>query len=108
MPNYVCETCGTQYEDSKSTPSACRICADDRQYIAWDGQRRTTIKKMTSRRYKNVITKLEPHLYKIITEPEFGIGQRAFLVQTEEGNILWECLTFIDEATIRAILRLEG
>ena len=106
LPMYICETCGTQYAESRTKPSACRICTDDRQYVGWDGQKWTTLKKMKSERYRNVITKLEPRLYQIITKPEFGIGQCAFLLQTDEGNVLWECLTFINERTIRALKRL--
>jgi hypothetical protein len=39
--------------------------------------------------------------------PKFAIGQRAFLVITPNGNILWDCISFLDEATIE-IIRLFG
>jgi glyoxylase-like metal-dependent hydrolase (beta-lactamase superfamily II) len=44
----------------------------------------------------------------IITVPEFGTGQRAFLVQTKSGNLLWDCGTFLDKATIDAIQKVGG
>ena len=108
MPNHICETCGTQFPDSRTEPSKCPVCTDERQYIGWDGQRWTTLDELKSTQHRNVITKLEPRLYQILTEPSFGIGQRAFVLQTEEGNILWECLTFIDKATVKAIESLGG
>src|SRR5262249_15448872 len=41
-------------------------------------------------------------------EPKVGIGQRAFLIQTARGNILWDCVALLDEATIRRLKELGG
>jgi glyoxylase-like metal-dependent hydrolase (beta-lactamase superfamily II) len=42
-------------------------------------------------------------LYSLSTSPKFGIGQRAILVCTPAGNLLWDCLTFLDRATVEWI-----
>ena len=42
------------------------------------------------------------------TEPSFAIGQRALLVRSPEGNLLWDCITVIDDATIDAVRELGG
>jgi len=63
---------------------------------------------MASQGYRNATRNLESHLYQIVTEPTFGIGQRAFLLQTEEGNLLWECLSYIDEGTVDKLKQLGG
>jgi glyoxylase-like metal-dependent hydrolase (beta-lactamase superfamily II) len=63
---------------------------------------------MTSRRFKNKITKVEENLYGIITRPEFGIGQRAFLVKTKEGNVLWDCISFLDDQSVKKVNDLGG
>jgi glyoxylase-like metal-dependent hydrolase (beta-lactamase superfamily II) len=42
------------------------------------------------------------------TQPGFAIGQRALLVQTPEGNLLWDCISLIDEPTIDAVKALGG
>jgi glyoxylase-like metal-dependent hydrolase (beta-lactamase superfamily II) len=42
------------------------------------------------------------------TEPRFAIGQRALLVQTAQGNVLWDCVSLIDDATIQAVAELGG
>ena len=43
--------------------------------------------------YRNTVRQHEESLWGIGTEPKFAIGQRALLVQTKKGNILWDCIT---------------
>lgn len=40
----------------------------------------------------------EPGLLGIGAEPSIAIGQRALLVCTEQGNLLWDCVSMVDEA----------
>ena len=40
--------------------------------------------------------------------PEFAIGQRALFVQGDSGNVLWDCISLIDEATIDLLEGLGG
>jgi hypothetical protein len=42
------------------------------------------------------------------TQPSFAIGQRALLVRTPQGNLLWDCITLIDDATIAEVRALGG
>jgi hypothetical protein len=104
---FVCVTCGTQYPKSPKPPNACPICEDERQYIGINGQEWTTLEAMRAT-HKNVIKQEEPGLYSINTEPKFGIGQRAFLLQTPRGNILWDCVAFLDDATVKLVRELGG
>ena len=39
----------------------------------------------------------------IETEPEFAIGQRALLLQSPGGNLLWDCITLLDDKTIAEV-----
>jgi len=41
-------------------------------------------------------------------EPAFAIGQRALLVQTPEGNVLWDCISLLDEQIVNYINDLGG
>lgn len=107
MLNHICVMCGTQHASGAEPPSSCPICEDPRQYVNHDGQSWTTLEQMT-RSHKNVLNSLEPGLTEIFTEPKFAIGQRALLVQTPAGNVLWDCVSLIDEATIEAIEELGG
>ncbi|KAF7591357.1 hypothetical protein BBP40_001635 [Aspergillus hancockii] len=40
--------------------------------------------------------------------PKLGIGQRAFLCRSDSGNILWDCITYLDDETIRQVNALGG
>ncbi|MGI9078556.1 MAG: MBL fold metallo-hydrolase [Gemmatimonadaceae bacterium] len=42
------------------------------------------------------------------TTPSFAIGQRALLVRSAAGNVLWDCISLIDEATHDLIAALGG
>lgn len=107
MENYICTTCGTQFNESEQPPSSCPICEDERQYVNPRGQQWTTLEQLR-REHKIVVQKKEDHLYGIGITPEFGIGQRALLIQTPNGNVLWDCISLIDEATVDIIHGLGG
>ena len=107
MPNYLCNTCGTQFPITDNPPAHCPICEDERQYIGWNGQQWTTLDALRQDHH-NTITPEEPNLTSIITTPAFSIGQRALLVQTGSGNVLWDCISLIDDETVRAVKALGG
>jgi len=107
MPNYLCVTCGTQYPASDEPPAHCPICEDERQYVNPNGQQWTTLEALRPDHHL-VIEPVEPHLYHLKPEPKVGIGQYAHLVQTPHGNILWDCVPYIDDAAIDAINALGG
>jgi hypothetical protein len=104
---YICVTCGSQYTPTARPPADCAICQDARQYIGLDGQRWTTLHELELK-HRNRIREEEQGLYSICTEPPFAIGQRAFLVQTPTGNVLWDCVALIDSPTIEKITSLGG
>ncbi|KAI6357538.1 hypothetical protein MCOR25_007630 [Pyricularia grisea] len=51
-----------------------------------------------------------PHgaMISIVTKPIFAMGQRAILVHTPAGNILWDCITLLDDDTVERIRALGG
>ena len=107
MPAFICTTCGTQYAPSEKPPAACPICDDERQYVPPPGQGWTTLDTL-AKRNMNAWRELEPNLISIVTFPAFGIGQRAQLLRTPQGNILWDCISLIDRATIEMINAMGG
>lgn len=107
MTNFVCATCGTQYPDSESPPASCPICEDERQYVGYGGQQWTTLVELRKEHHIEVHD-VEPRLIGIGIAPVFSIGQRALLVQTSAGNILWDCIPLIDTPTIEAVQALGG
>ncbi|MBT2639870.1 MBL fold metallo-hydrolase [Bacillus sp. ISL-39] len=109
MNHYICNTCGVQYPYSAHAPETCSICADERQYIHPDGQSWTTLQQLVdSGEYENTIVKEEEGLYSITTTPSFAIGQTAYLVRNEGFNLLWDCITYLDEETENEIHALGG
>jgi hypothetical protein len=107
MTHFICVTCGTQYPDSDTPPAHCPICEDERQYIGHDGQQWTTLEALQVTHH-NLIKEVEPRLIGIGTEPRFAIGQRGLLIQRDDGNILWDCITLLDDATIQRVNELGG
>jgi hypothetical protein len=105
---HICVTCGSQFTETDGPPRKCPICLDERQYIGPIGQLWTTLNEMRRGAWKNSIREQEKNLIGIGTEPKFGIGQRALLVRAPGGNILWDCVSFLDEATMRAVRELGG
>jgi hypothetical protein len=107
MNNYICVTCGVQYAASERPPEHCLICEDERQYIGPNGQQWTTLAELRQG-HRNLIKPQEPGLTGIGSDPAIAIGQRALLVQGAAGNVLWDCVSLLDEATIGAVQELGG
>ena len=103
----ICKACGTQFPESPAPPASCPICCDVRQFVPRSGQEWTTLEQLRER-HRNNFREYEPNLIGIGTEPEFAIGQRALLLQTPQGNFLWDCITLIDDATVEKIAGLGG
>ena len=107
MTAFICSTCGTQYPPSEAPPGQCPVCQDERQYIPQEGQSWTTLERLRIS-HLNGFRQYEPGLIGIGTQPKFAIGQRALLLCTPEGNILWDCISLIDDATVTLINALGG
>lgn len=104
---YICTTCGVQYHPSVTPPEHCPICEDERQYVNPKGQTWTTLKQV-NQQHENKLEEIARNIYAIYTTPAFGIGQRAHLILSQSGNILWDCITNLDDATIEQINNLGG
>jgi glyoxylase-like metal-dependent hydrolase (beta-lactamase superfamily II) len=94
----ICSTCGTQLLAEPETPESCSICTDDRQYVPESGQQWTTLAELKNHTIK--ITQLTEHIYALKIQPDFAIAQRALLVTSPEGNVLWDCIPYLDKPTI--------
>jgi hypothetical protein len=101
--SFICVTCGTQYPPSDTPPDGCPICLDERQYVGAGGQRWTTPAELGAE-HRNTIAEEEPGLTGILTEPKFGIGERALLVD----GLLWDCVSLLDDATEAAVRAAGG
>ncbi|MCB8819567.1 MBL fold metallo-hydrolase [Microvirga rosea] len=107
MPVFLCSACGTSFPPRDTPPPACPICDDERQYVPAAGQAWTT-REAIAASHSNAWRLHEPGLYSLHTFPAFAINQRAFLLQTPSGNILWDCIALLDDATKAIVQALGG
>jgi hypothetical protein len=105
--SYICVTCGTRYPISSEPPRSCPICQDERQYVGPLGQRWVSLDDL-QKTHRNVFFEEGDKLWGIHTQPNFAIGQRALLLQTQNGGFLWDCLSLIDTDTIELVKALGG
>ncbi len=103
----ICRTCGVQYERDPARRH-CVICEDDRQYVGWDGQQWTSVPELRAEGRRNEVREEVPGLWGVGTVPSFGIGQRALIVPGEGGNVLWDCVSYLDTETVAAVERRGG
>jgi len=73
-------------------------CEDERQFVRHGGQEWTTLKRLAADHH-NRLEEEAPRLLGIGTEPKFATGQRALLLQSDGGNLLWDCITLLDGQT---------
>ena len=97
----ICVTCGTQYPEAPSPPAACPICEDERQYVGWHGQQWTDLDAL--RRSHRTRIADDHGVLGLDTVPAFAIGERALLVETPAGSLLWDCVALLDGDAIAAI-----
>ena len=76
--------------------------------MAREGQQWITMEGLKADGYRNVLREEEPGLLGIGIEPSFSIGQRGLLVQTDGGNVLYDCVSLIDDDGIAEIERRGG
>jgi glyoxylase-like metal-dependent hydrolase (beta-lactamase superfamily II) len=107
MLRFLCITCGTQYPDSPQPPVSCPICEDERQYVPAGGRSWTEMAAL-GRDHEIVWEEEAEGLFSLRMRPHFGIGQRAFLIRHSDGNVLWDCLSLVDQATVERINGLGG
>lgn len=98
----ICRTCGVQYEPDVDR-AHCKICEDERQYVGWDGQQWTSLAELTADGRAGEVREQVPGLWGVGTKEPFAIGQRALLVPGEGGNVMWDCVSYLDDQTVAAV-----
>lgn len=99
--NFVCCTCATQFAESASPPEHCPICVDERQYVGHGGQRWTTMEELA--RDHRCELRDDAGMLGIGVEPSVAIGQRMLLLETAEGNVLWDMIPLVDGPALDAV-----
>ncbi|KAJ9151815.1 Metallo-beta-lactamase family protein [Pleurostoma richardsiae] len=107
----VCSTCGTQFPTTeRSALTTCFICDDPRQFTPPSGQSFTTLGALRAAGHRNEFTTYaaDPRVTFVASVPKVGIGQRACLLRTPAGNVLWDCVTLLDADTVRRVHEMGG
>ena len=107
MPVFICKACGTSYPDAAGPPERCPLCEEERQFVPSSGQAWITRAALAGT-HRNAWQWHEPGLMSLQTAPAFAIDQRAFLLQTPHGNLLWDCIALLDPATQALVRGLGG
>jgi hypothetical protein len=108
VTDWMCATCAVEYPDTDEPPTTCPICSDDRQYVKPAGQRWTTLDELRAAGHRGSVSEVEPGLLGIRIEPGVGIGQRALLVQTPAGNLLWDSTGYVDDDLVEQVRAAGG
>ncbi len=106
MTTWVCKTCGTQYPPDEAPPSACAICEDARQYVPDEGQVWLAWAEFLDGHRGEF--RDDGGIVGIGCAPEFAIGQRALLVPSGAGNVLWDCITYLDDELVDRVANEGG
>lgn len=103
MTAWICATCGNQHPDTPEPPAVCAVCADERQWIPPAGQRWTSLAALAAAGHRSETREVEPGLLGVGVVPPVAIGQRALIVRSAEGNLLWDPPGYIDDAAVDAV-----
>lgn len=104
----ICRTCAVENSAGDQPGATCAICSDERQYVRPTGQRWVTLAQLVAEGHAGTLSEVEPRLLGITIEPSVGIGQRALLVQTAAGNVLWDPPGYVDDRMVEAIRDVGG
>ena len=108
MPVWICATCANHYPEAPSPPGDCVICSDERQWVPSSGQRWTTAIELAATGHRGDVREVERGLLGIGVDPPVAIGQRALLVRTGEGNLLWDPPGYLDKVSLKAVADAGG
>jgi hypothetical protein len=101
----ICRTCAVEHSEPTSV---CAICADERQYVRPTGQQWITLDELRTAGHRGTVAEVEPGLHGISIEPSVGIGQRALLLQTTSGNLLWDPNGYVDDDLVANVSQFGG
>ncbi|MEV8335493.1 MBL fold metallo-hydrolase [Streptomyces niveus] len=86
----------------------CPICLDERQYVGWDGQRWTTLAELRAGGRRGRFEEEGPGVLGVGAVPSVAVGQRALLIRSPSGNVLWDCVGYLDDDLVAQIEKLGG
>ena len=105
---WVCPTCGANFPPATEPPPRCAVCEDERQWVPPTGQVWKQMGVLAEEGFRTDVRDVASDLIGVGVRPFIGVGQRALIVSTRQGNLLWDPPSFIDQAAIDAVGELGG
>jgi hypothetical protein len=103
----ICTACGVQ--SASVEPERCPICEDSRAFGRERGHRQQwTMPTQLRSSHSNRIRRLDEGIVSIATEPKFSVGHHCLLIEGRAGNMLWDCISLVDDATVKAVVAAGG
>jgi glyoxylase-like metal-dependent hydrolase (beta-lactamase superfamily II) len=106
MQSWTCSQCGAQFAADPTPPSACLICADERQFVNWQGQ--SFLSREQLAQSHRLVWRDDCGVPGLGVEPRFAIGQRALLVREADGCVMWDCVPLLTDAAVAYVRSLGG
>lgn len=94
-PAPICRHCGVESFDARIHSGLnCPICSDERQYPDPNGQVWLNANELSD--YRVDIRQIGKGAYALSANPNIGIGHTGYLLQSDQGWILWDPLPIVD------------
>jgi hypothetical protein len=112
MVTWICDGCGLEHPESAAPPERCVFTTDavndeERGDLGPHG-RWTTLEELGRQPH---VTQYRDHrrgVHSVRREPRLGIGQWSFVVQTPQGNLLWDPPAYLDDVVVGMVRDLGG
>lgn len=106
LPPYVCRNCGF-WQRNFENPVACPLCLDSRHVLPPEGWSFYDV-ATAEEQFPCHRERLLPGVWRIWNDPVDGIGSHSYLVQHEQGNVIFEGTAIYSKATLDFIETLGG
>jgi glyoxylase-like metal-dependent hydrolase (beta-lactamase superfamily II) len=114
MPTWICDGCGVEHADADVRPAenSCVFTSevvsieergDLPPHGAW-----TTLAELAALPHQTEHVDHGRGVHSLRRQPRFAIGHRSFVVQTGQGNLLWDAPSYLDDDILGLVRNLGG
>ncbi|WP_020502483.1 hypothetical protein [Sciscionella marina] len=112
MPLWICDVCGLEHPDTPEPPGCVldrgEVTIEERGDLGPHPEHWSTHEELVAQPHETVHHEHGRGIHSLHREPRFGIGQWSFLVQTGNGNLLWDPPNYLDEEVLELVRGLGG
>lgn len=106
LPTYVCRNCGF-WQRNFSKPIDCPVCKDYRHILPPKGWDFYNFKE-ASEAFPMDWEEIQPGLWHFWNDPVDGIGSHSYLLQRDQGNVVFEGATVYSARALEHMVSLGG